>query len=297
MKKKIIVILRGGLGNQLFNYAFAKALATKNDFELVINFKSGFKYDFQYKRSYMLKHFNLTARLATNREMLFPFHKIRRILLIKLNQWFPGRFIHFISQQNINFDPAILEIKLNRTTIVDGCWMSEEYFKEITTTLRKDLTTTFNLPTSILPVFNLLKTKNSIAIHIRWFNKPNEIQTHNLSAEYYQKAIDEIYNKVENPHFYIFTDEPSLIEHKLNLSSLPYTLIKNNQNDNNEIIDFILMRNCKHFIIANSTFSWWAAWLCEHENKIVISPEIKMNGLTTWGLEKQVPESWIKIKA
>jgi hypothetical protein len=295
-RNKIIVILRGGLGNQLFNYAFAKALATKNGFELVVNYKSGFENDFIYKRNYLLQYFNHSARLASNQEMLIPFHRIRRLILVKINQWFPGIMTNFIFQQNVNFDPDILDKKLNRNTIVDGCWISEEYFKEINSTIRKEFIPTFELPANILHLYNAIKINNSVAIHIRWFNKPNEMQSHNISASYYKNAIEEINKKVENPHFYLFTDEPTLIERKINLSGLPYTLIKNHQLVNNEMIDFILMKSCKHFVIANSTFSWWAAWLSDHENKIVLSPDIKMTGLTTWGEEKQVPDSWIKLK-
>ena len=296
MKKKVIVILRGGLGNQLFNYAFARSLAAKNGFELVLNYKSGFKYDKIYKRKFLLNHFRFYGRLASNREMLIPFFRVRRLLLIKLNEWLPNIFNNYILQKNSQFDPYIINKKLSRTTIIDGCWISEKYFKGYSNLIREELKIKFELPNSYSRICNEISNKNSIAIHVRWFNKPNEDQTHNLTPEYYNKAITWIKEKIEKPHFFIFTDEPLHIGSKMNLESLDYTLIKNNLIENNEIIDFILMKNCKHFVIANSTFSWWAAWLSENKEKIVISPEVTMTGLTTWGQDYQVPDSWIKIK-
>jgi hypothetical protein len=296
MKKKVIVILRGGLGNQLFNYAFGKSLAERNGFELVLNYKSGFKYDKLYKRKFLLNHFNHSGRLASNHEMLIPFFKVRRLLLQYLNDLLPNFFNNYILQKSTKYDCQIADIKLLKTTIIDGCWISEEYFKNYKNLIREELEIKFELPESAANLFNEIRNKNSVAIHVRWFNKPTEPQTHNLTSKYYKSAIAYIKKKIENPHFFIFTDEPSQIESKIDLQSLDYTIINNDENQYSEIIDFVLMKHCKHFVIANSTFSWWAAWLCDYTEKIILTPEVSMNGLTTWGEENQVPDLWIKIK-
>lgn len=296
MKKKVIVILRGGLGNQLFNYAFGKSLAERNGFELVLNYKSGFKYDKLYKRKFLLNHFNHSGRLASNHEMLIPFFKVRRLLLQYLNDLFPNFFNNYIFQKSTKYDSHIANKKLIKTTIIDGCWISEEYFKNYKKLIREELQIKYELPESAASLFNEIRKKNSIAIHVRWFNKPTEPQTHNLTSNYYKSAISYIKKNIENPHFFIFTDVPSQIESKIDLQSIDYTIINNDENQYSEIIDFVLMKHCKHFVIANSTFSWWAAWLSDYNEKIILAPEVTMNGLTTWGEENQVPDSWIKIK-
>jgi len=296
-KKKIIVILRGGLGNQLFTYAFAKSLAIKNNFELVLNYKSGFKYDLKYKRKYLLNFFNHTARLASNNEMLMPFHRLRRTLIIKLNNYFPSIMPFYLLQKDVAYDQNLINIKLNRTTIIDGCWISEEYFKDINLIIQNEFEINFELPRTLLPLNLSIKQSNSVAIHIRWFNKVDENETHNLTSNYYKNAIEEMSKKVSNPYFFIFTDEPEFVNKKINLNEFNFTLINNKLFNNNELIDFILMKSCKYFIIANSTFSWWAAWLSDFEDKIVITPDVKMDGLTTWGTELLVPDSWIKLKS
>ena len=86
---------------------------------------------------------------------------------------------------------------------------------------------------------------------------------------YYKNAIEEMSKKVSNPYFFIFTDEPEFVNKKINLNEFNFTLINNKLFNNNELIDFILMKSCKYFIIANSTFSWWAAWLSQNINKKV----------------------------
>ena len=140
---------------------------------------------------------------------------------------------------------------------------------------------------------NILKT-TSISLHIRRgdYLTPENAETHCLcSPSYYQNAIQYIVQRVENPHFFIFSDDITWVFDNFKMP-YPYTIV--NVNDSyTGYYDLELMRNCKHNIIANSTFSWWGAWLNENPNKIVIAPQ-------RWFMNQEeeidiIPSSWVRL--
>ena len=138
MKKKLIVRLFGGLGNQLFIYSASRSLALRNNAELVIDDISGFKYD-KYKRSNQLKHFQLKYRKANSEERLEPFSRIRRFLKRKLNSYRQFKDRDYIVQYNRDFDPRLNNFKIKRRVFIEGYWQSENYFKDFENQIRKDL--------------------------------------------------------------------------------------------------------------------------------------------------------------
>jgi hypothetical protein len=97
------------------------------------------------------------------------------------------------------------------------------------------------------------------------------------------------------PHYYIFSDNPEAAKSMLNIPENQLTLITHNLGDENAYADLWLMSQCRYFITANSTFSWWAAWLASFEKKIVITPNVKIEGITSWGFKGLIPEKWIKV--
>ena len=111
-------------------------------------------------------------------------------------------------------------------------------------------------------------------------------------------SINQIKKKLEKPKFFIFSDYPSKVKHKIELSQINYKIIDNNLNENDNFKDLLLMKECKNFIIANSTFSWWAAWLNPYDKRVIICPRKSINfdqKVTTWGFKDQIPDEWIKI--
>lgn len=301
--KKLITRIKGGLGNQLFCYAAAKRLALVNDAELIIDDVSGFLYDKLYKRSYQLDHFSIPHRKAIPAERFEPFSKIRRAVFQRFSELKPFEKQRYLIQKGVQFDCRILTLRLQKgTTYFDGFAQSESYFSDISQVIKSDLKIT--APTDRLNQIvsvEILKADNAVAVHFRWFDQDNLLSASNTSMDYYKRAIDLVLSRVDNPHLFIFSDRPDFAKNKLGAFFLNTKITYVTHNDSAEMAyaDFWLMSKCRHFIVANSTFSWWAAWLGErtHES-IVISPKLfvdPMSNPTAWGFDKLIPERWLVL--
>lgn len=293
--RKVIVRIKGGLGNQLFCYAASRRLALVNNAELVIDDVTGFARDRQYQRKYMLDHFDISARKATPAERLEPFERYRRGFLKWLSRRKPFMQRHYIEQERIDFDERILALKVRGTLYVDGLWQSELYFKDAEQRIRQDLRIRPPMDSQNLRIADEICGNVSIAMHVRWFDAPNNMETHNVSADYYQCAIAMMEKRFTSPHYFLFSDDPEAAREKLSLPEARVTVVSNNQGDPNAYADLWLIAQCKHFITANSTFSWWGAWLGEAENKFVITPNLVVDGKAAWGFKGLIPDAWVKI--
>jgi len=118
----------------------------------------------------------------------------------------------------------------------------------------------------------------------------------NAPGDYYARAVARMETLVPNAHYFVFSDQPVAARDRIPLPGDRVTLVAHNQGDENAYADLWLMTQCQHFIIANSTFSWWGAWLAEHAGKQVIAPGFEMQqGKMSWGFEGLLPEEWIKL--
>lgn len=295
MKKKVIARVFGGLGNQLFCYAAARRLAIKNDAELVIDHISGFKYDYKYRRSYQLHKFDIPCRLADPSERFEPFPRIRRAIRKRVEKLRPFHRRGYISQEGMEFDERLLDLKFQKKLYIEGYWQSEKYFKDIEHVIRKEFTLKNIKSDKNLKLSDLILQKNSVAVHFRLFGETDEHYSVNSSLKYYRKSIEKITQDIENPHYFVFSDNPQKAGHMFGKFGLPFTLISHNNSDQDAHLDLWLMSQCNHFIIANSTFSWWGAWLSKNSNKMVIAPgSVKKAGTGAWGFEGMLPKRWIK---
>lgn len=294
---KIICRIKGGLGNQLFCYAAARRLALVNDAELIIDDVTGFARDRQFARQYMLDHFHIPCRKAIPNERLEPFERYRRGFLKLLSRQLPFAKRPYIEQTGFDYEERLLALKVNSDCYVDGLWQSERYFKDVEQTIREDLR--IIPPTDELnqQMAEKICTCNAVALHVRWFNAPGSKGTHNLAVDYYHRAIALMEKKVNSPHFFLFSDSPEAARVLLDLPENKVTFVSHNLGDEHAYADLWLMIQCKHFITANSTFSWWGAWLAGSNNKIVVTPAIKQEVIqeTNWGFEGLIPEKWIKL--
>ena len=289
---KVIVRIKGGLGNQLFSYAAARRLALVNNAELVIDEVTGFERDSLYLRRYMLDRFHISGRNATPFERLAPFDRYRRILLKWLSKNKPFALRKYLEQEGLDFDKRLLDLKVGGTRYLEGYWQSEGYFKDVEATIREDL--------KILPPEDELNLRmaeeilncNAVAIHVRWFDTPGSIAAHNAPIQYYQRAISFMEEKVKSPHYFLFSDAPEAAQVKLDLPAGRVTCVSHNQGNAASYADLWLMSQCRHFIIANSTFSWWGAWLGVGQEKIVVAPGVELEGKTAWGFKGLIPNGW-----
>ena len=291
---RLIAVIKGGLGNQLFAYAAARRLALVNGAELIIDDASGFSADAQYRRQYALDHFHIHGRQATVRERLEPFSTVRRRGLRWLARHRPFALRRYIEQEGVDFDARILKLRFRDCRFLEGYWQSERYFEDIEDIIRNDLRIVPPTDRENRNMAEKIADNTSVAIHIRWFDSPEDRQSpYNISIDYYKRAIEILERRLSAPHYFVFSDNPEAAVAKLPLTKDRMTLVAHNANDGLAHADLWLMKQCQHFIIANSTFSWWGAWLSENREKIVLAPDLTIRkGKAAWGFDGLIPASW-----
>ena len=293
---KVICRVKGGLGNQLFCYAAARRLALANGAELLIDDVSGFERDRQYRRQYMLDQFTIPARKATASERLEPFERYRRAAMKWNARRRPFEQRQYVEQEGMDFDARLLQVNVKGAIFLDGLWQSEGYFKDVEHTLREDL--------RIVPPADALnlrtaeaidRSAQAVAIHVRWFDSPGQGATHNISTAYYQRAIALIEDRVPSPRYFVFSDDPAAARANLDLPEHRTVFISHNRGDAAAHADLWLMTQCRHFITANSTFSWWGAWLGHCKDKVVVTPALVIDGKAAWGFKGLIPADWVRV--
>lgn len=296
-KTKIITRIHGGIGNQIFCYAAARRLAKINNAELVIDDVNGFVRDYDYSRTYQLDHFNIPCRKATKQERLEPFSRMRYRIMRAINSRRPFEGRSYIQQEGVDFDKRLLMVRPQGTMYLDGYWQSERYFKDVEHIIRSDLKFVPPNDAINLDIASRINISQAVAVHVRWFDAPCKVGTHNVSNNYYQSAINLIESSLKEPRYYLFSDQPDAALNKLDLPKDRVFCISHNKSEGNDYADLWLMSQCKHFITANSTFSWWGAWLGEKDGSMVITPNIEQESFekTNWGFDGLIPDRWLVI--
>lgn len=292
---KVVVRIKGGLGNQLFCYAAARRLALANEAELVIDTVTGFSRDILYGNHYLLDAFALSGRKATPAERLEPFERYRRGILKLWNRTKPFEDRCYLEQEQLGFDSRLLDLKLNGALYLDGLWQSEGYFIDQEERIREDLRIAPPSDDENARMAVKIDGCSAVAIHVRWFDPPDENARHNASADYYRRAIAKTDEEIEGPHYFVFSDDPVAARAKLPLAEDRATFVDCNHGPDRAYADLWLMTHCRHFIIANSTFSWWGAWLGSFPEKMVVAPSMNLDGKTAWGFKGLLPARWIEL--
>lgn len=276
-----IVWCLGGLGNQMFQYAFYRALELSGK-ESSIDISQFDEYSLH--NGYELKRvFNLMPRLAIKEDV----HKLRQGFVSKVLRKFKLR--DSVVSVPFEFNPRYLTLRGDKYLI--GYWQSEKYFAEYESQIRNDFTFP-SLDDANQAYANLIKNSNSVALHIRMGDYVNHpLHGGICTPEYYQQAIDLIQQKTEAPRYFIFSNDVTWCKNNLGLSGAVY--IEGNEGENS-FRDMQLMSLCRHNIIANSSFSWWGAWLNNFQDKTVIAPEKWFNDANI-NTEDLIPNSWITI--
>lgn len=300
-KLKLIARIKGGLGNQLYCYAAARRLSLFNNAELVLDHISGFSRDFEYQRKYRLDGFQIPVRLATLLERFEPFERVHRGIVKYINGYRCFEKRNYIEQEFPEFDSRLLSLKLHsRSTVIDGLWQSMHYFTDIADILRVDLSIKPPLDMKNSNAQAWIKQHQAISIHVRWF-VPSGAATSvsaNVHSEYYKSAISIIRKRIRDPYFVVFSDDPQAAAAMLDLPIERTLCVDWNLGDGGEIADLWLMTNCKHFVVANSTFSWWGAWLgaC-NDDQLVLFPRCTPREALGWAWdhEGQIPIGWLPV--
>ena len=291
----IIVRLFGGLGNQMFQYAAGLALSLKHVAEL--------RFDLEWFDAFTLHQglelprvFGLDLPLATASEK-------RRVLGLlsepRLRQLLSRRSLRFLRptrfaiEPHYNFWPHFSH--LPDDVYLEGYWQSERYFLPHAERVREAFTVTSQLDECNAALARQIVATTSVSVHVRrgdFARNPEVSKVHGVDLrDYYRQSIEEMGRRLDNPHYFIFSDEPEWVRSHLDIGE-PWTLVCHNRGVNS-YRDMQLMSLCHHHIIANSTFSWWGAWLSARADKIVCAPrQWFVNDTPTNDL---IPATWVRL--
>jgi len=295
----IIVKLSGGLGNQMFQYAAGRRLAFHRNVPLKLDLAGfGATTPEETPRHYALNVFNIAEEFAGPEEVA-QLCKPGNNLLMKSLKNVSGIFLSLSRQtcfkeRHFHFDPSLL--RLGSNVYLDGYWQSEKYFCSAQNIIRNDFTVSTPLAGANLDASNRIISTNSVSLHVRrgdYVTNPATGHYHGLcSPEYYQQAVDYIANRTSDPHLIIFSDDICWVREQLRLPR-PVTFVEHNGPEFSHE-DLRLMSLCKHNIIANSSFSWWGAWLNRNPEKMVVAPEQWFNRQDI-SIADLIPPDWHRI--
>jgi hypothetical protein len=291
----IVVKLMGGLGNQMFQYAAARRLAFVNSAVLKLDLswfrESGGS---ATPRHYELHALAIEENFATPEEVgrqVRYAHPVRRLLGKLAPSLVRSTCIH---EKHFHFDPMILA--LSDDAYLEGYWQSEKYFMDIEGTIRREFSVKSEPGAWNGRMAESIRGTESVSLHVRrgdYVASKAASEYHGVcSLDYYRAAIEKIAAQVHEPHFYVFSDDPSWVQENLHFG-YPATLVDHNDPDHG-YEDLRLMSLCRHHIIANSSFSWWGAWLGSDPHKVVIAPRkwFRDESINTADL---IPETWERM--
>ncbi len=285
----IITQLAGGLGNQMFQYALGQTLALKNHDTLKLDIRN-YTPDNTF-RSYKLKHFAITAAIATPEEIA----RIKRDWPV-ISRFVRAFKIRILRQESVSFKPAILEKTGDQ--YLEGYWQSERYFQDSASVIRRDFTLKEPLgPGAATVAAQIAATAAPVSLHVRRGDYASDAKVNAMfgtcSPNYYRRALKLIRERVPTAHFFVFSDDIEWVKQQLELG--PDAVFVSNKTTLQDYEELYLMSLCHHHIIANSSFSWWGAWLDPRPDKIVIAPRVWFHGTNPKMYRDIVPTSWIKL--
>ncbi len=255
MSPAVIAIVKGGLGNQLFIYAAARALALRTGRTLYLDATRGYTKD-DYGRSYRLDRLPIKAQPVPEDWRIAPTLKHPRHKIIRaLNKLLPRNQRTYFAEQR-HASPAqltALNPRRSRITLL-GYWQNEAYFVDHADPIRAELAPPQPTDATNQALGEKFATGESVFMHFR------RVQYWNLlGRDYYQQAIDAAHAKLFKLHFVLFGDDLNWPQQNLDFRGAPMELVTHNSRD--ELADLWLMSRCRHAVVANSSFSWWGAWL------------------------------------
>ena len=318
----IIVRITMGLGNQMFQYAAALALSLEKKTALKVDVSS---YEGYKLRKYELEeYFNIKTPNATAEEIvsfrfdnpvkkvwnkLVPSKKIKMLGLPYEEAGLPRTALALYDtissphkrktyqECHYHFDQNFFNA--NKEVYLQGYWMSWKYFHKYDQQVREAFTIEKDLVNHLSNFVNEIQSSNSVSIHIRRTDYKTDPLMKKLKGEipvaYYQKAVTRICDQYKDVKLYFFSDDIEWVKQNLSFTELPVHYIDKTITSS-AIEDFYLMAQCKHNIISNSTFSWWAAFLNANENNMVIAPKKWYSDASHYNYKDVYPQDWIIVE-
>jgi hypothetical protein len=248
----IVVRLKGGTGNQMFQYAYGRALSLKKGETLGLD--KNYLGSFATPREYTLDVFNIKAQLAKSYQIFFSMLTLRYF---------------------------------------DGYWQSENYFKEFENEIRKDFKLKNSPAQNILDLAKEISSSDSLCLHVRRGDYVGNAYHETVDRKYYEQGLKYISERTAISRIYVFSDDIEWCKENMKFD-YPMTFVGDEYSGEKGEGHLYLMSACKNFLIPNSSFSWWAAWLSESKNKIVVAPKKWFNDESV-NTDDITPKEWIRI--
>jgi Glycosyl transferase family 11 len=276
--KIISIKFNGGLGNQLFQYAHARSFMKHSD-KLIFDTSS---YNNDYlNRNFKLELYNVKGSILSSKRLI-KFFSPKTLFNKVIN--FLGLFL-YLEEEGFFFQ-GFPKSSIKFITSIKGYWQTDLYFSSIRISLIKEITPKF-LP----PIPNILIQNNVVAVHVRRTDYLKDDRYGFLGLDYYKNAIEYFNQKLINPAFYFFSDDMDWCKENFTNENMFFC---EDELWKEDYLQLYLISKCTHQIIANSSFSWWGAWLNENEKKIVVRPNKPFNDGSLC-YENHYPPQWIGI--
>jgi Glycosyl transferase family 11 len=295
---KVIVKIQGGLGNQLFQFACGKSLAIKHGATLTLN-TSWFATHEQgvTSRAFLLERLCLIRDCQITSD---PITKPSRWQRLLQNFW-PSRPYWLIEREHFRYDSKVWRAPrfTSQNLFILGYWQSFRYFEKNIGLLREEILPRYDLSQHYQLYAKTIESDDrSVMIHVRrgdYVNLAHVASWHGaLGLTYYQKACTVMTEKIGSCHFFIFSDDLIWVKEQFDFLE-NCTFIENEATTESVIAELMLMRMCRHHIIANSSLSWWAAWLSQHPEQQVICPKQWIQGQHSF--DDLLPSQWLRLES
>ncbi len=289
----VTIRIKGGLGNQLFQYAAAYSLAKRLDQKLELD--NSF-YPHQTLRGFKLSHFNVSYfDIASKQSPIVELYKRKylnkALRMADIRVLSCGRGKKYLLETHSDIIPEFFN--LNKVNVyMDGYYQSEDYFGIYRNDLIKQFTPNYTSEKEYEDELFKILNCESVAVHVRRGDflsaqYDSSSKHYLLNEQYYHNALKYINEHLRYPIFFWFSDDIDWVKQKFEeKDNFRFVSLHTSHAD---IDEMMLMKNCKHIITANSTFSWWASWLNENEEALHICPAKR------YGNVNMIPENWIKI--
>jgi hypothetical protein len=295
-KRRLIVRLKGGLGNQMFQYAAGRALSIRNDAELILDTTSGFIRDNVYRRTFQLNELPVQVKPAPVLYQLpFWYESGRKSLgftRLDIARRYWGQFIYETEENK--FVSNVASIRLDRNAWLEGYWQSENYFSDYKDLIGHEFAPPEPSESNFLKMANLMGSCNSVAVGVRVYEEapvqPRQSVVGGITPlSFYKNAANQLSAKDKDPTFFVFCTTMEAVKDKLELPG-PVHYLTHENGYVGALHTLWLISQCKHHIISNSSFYWWGAWMAErqHSESIVIACDLFTNKDT-------VPQRWTRL--
>lgn len=290
-KLRLIVRLKGGLGNQMFQYAAGRALAIRNDMQLILDTNSGFIRDKVYRRTFSLGVFSIHTQKASFFEQLpFWFEQgCQKCRSGSLSPILNRPWGAFLNETELRYLDEIANYRPHRNAWMEGYWQSEEYFTNCKDIIGHELALPVPREPQFLSIAKTIEACDSVAVGVRLFEEvPGFNKSGLVPLSFYEDAANLMTDRVKDPTFFIFCTTDAAVRDKLKLPGMIHYVTHDNGYEGTPQRLWLISR-CHHHVLSNSSFYWWGAWLAEQKNQgnVIIACDLFQNRDT-------IPARWIR---